>query len=110
MSPWVVTILLATSQPGVGELYRSGVDSFQECQCFGAPNGLFGEENLNRKILMLRCDRIRNVKSCPSHKRLDCIPQDVARGDEHWWVVRYHPLPKPSGEIALDSIIVTGIP
>ena len=111
MTPWVVTVLLATSHPGIGELYRSGADSIQECQSFGDPDGLFaGKENFNRKILMLHCDRVRNVKICPSHKRLDCIPQDVAKGGEHWWVVRYHSLPKPSAEVTMDSIIVTGAP
>jgi hypothetical protein len=111
MSPWVVTVLLATAQPGVADLYRSGVDSIQECQSFGDPNGIFaGKDNFNRKILMMRCDRLHKFMVCASHRRLDCIPQDVAAGDEHWWTVRYHPLPKPSSDVALDGIIETGAP
>ena len=111
MSPWIVTVLLATSQPGTGELYRSGVDSLQECQSFGDPDGIFaGKNNFNRKILLLHCDRRRDITVCPSHRRLDCVPDDVAKGDEHFWVVRYHKGPKPFEQVILDSIVVTGAP
>jgi hypothetical protein len=110
MAPFVVTILLATSKSGIGELYRAGVDSVKECRSFGEPSGIFGRNNFNRKILMLRCDRLLKSMVCHSHQRLDCIPQDVADGDDHYWTVRYHALPKPEADFALDGIIENGTP
>lgn len=112
MSPVVVTILLATSQPGIGQLYRSGVDSFAECRSFTEPRGLYGKNNLGASVLMSRCDQLHKFMVCASHSRLDCIPKDVAGGDEHTWTVRYHKLSAPIGgtAYAIDGIIPDGTP
>src|SRR5690242_14248129 len=66
MEPFVVTILLATADPKIGELYRAGVSSVRECESMMGPRGVFGPNGTNRKILDGRCDASNKFKGTQS--------------------------------------------
>jgi hypothetical protein len=101
MSLFIATILLATSQPGIGELHRVGLDSGQECVSVVSPPS----KTMNgKKILDARCDQFHPFMICTTRQSLDCVTRDVAKGGEHSVIVRYHPLPKPTADFALDWV------
>ncbi len=101
MSHWIATFLIATAQPGIGELQRIGADNIQECQNMidSLSHGMNG-----RKILMGRCDELHPFMICSSPRPLDCVTKDVANGGEHSVIVRYHQLPKPLSDFSLDWV------